>query len=72
MCTVDEARRLGVTGWVRNLADGTVEVVAEGESTAVSGLVEWCHHGPPHARVTNATQEYSDAAGLEKTFDIRR
>lgn len=45
------AERLGVGGGVRNRADGTVEVVAEGPSDAVDELVGWCRHGPPRARV---------------------
>lgn len=44
-----EARHL--SGWVRNLPDGRVEVVAEGAAPAVQGLVEWCRDGPRHARV---------------------
>ncbi len=49
--TVDEARRLGVAGWVRNLPDGRVEVEAEGERAALLGLVRFCEQGPPAARV---------------------
>ena len=44
-----EARRL--RGWGRNLPDGRVEVVAEGTTPAVTGLVDWCRNGPRHARV---------------------
>jgi acylphosphatase len=47
-----EARRLGVAGWVRNLRDGRVEAVFEGEPDAVEAMVSWCHEGPPHALVT--------------------
>jgi acylphosphatase len=47
----DEARRLGVLGFARNLRDGRVEVVVEGDADAVDALVEWCRHGPPNARV---------------------
>ncbi|MHB8926823.1 MAG: acylphosphatase [Bacillota bacterium] len=43
---------LGVTGWVRNLPDGRVEVLAEGDDDTVQALVDWCHQGPPSARVT--------------------
>jgi acylphosphatase len=47
-----EAARLGVGGWVRNRADGTVEMVAEGDDEAVEALVRWAHEGPARASVT--------------------
>ena len=47
-----EATRLGVAGWARNLDDGRVEVVAEGDPDAVGALERWCHEGPPRALVT--------------------
>jgi len=47
------ARELGLCGWVRNLADGTVEVWIEGAPDAVESLCAWLEHGPPAARVTN-------------------
>jgi acylphosphatase len=46
------ADRLGVAGSVRNRADGTVEVVAEGPASEVEALVAWCRAGPPAAEVT--------------------
>lgn len=48
----DEADRLGVKGYARNLRDGRVEVVAEGSEDAVEQLARWCHAGPPRALVT--------------------
>ena len=49
--TADEAVRLALEGWVKNLADGRVEVVAAGEPSAVAALVRWLWKGPPAARV---------------------
>lgn len=47
-----EARRLGVRGWVRNRADRSVEVVAEGARDRVDQLLDWCRQGPPSAIVS--------------------
>ena len=47
----EEARALGVTGWVRNASDGRVEAVFEGPEAAVEAMVGWCREGPAHARV---------------------
>lgn len=49
--TRDEALRLGVRGYARNLDDGRVEVLAVGDPGAVAALEQWLHHGPPLARV---------------------
>ncbi len=50
--TLDEARRLGgLSGWVKNLPDGSVEVLAEGGRATVEALLSWCRHGPRAARV---------------------
>jgi acylphosphatase len=70
--TVDEARRHGLTGWVRNCPDGTVELEAQGEDAGVSALLAWCAHGPPAARVTGV--EIGDAAPIdgERGFVQRR
>jgi acylphosphatase len=52
------ARSSGVTGWVRNLEDGRVEAVIEGEDEAVGRLVEWSQSGPPHATVERVELEW--------------
>ena len=49
--TVKHARAAGVNGWVRNLPDGRVEALFEGDEAAVESLIEWCHTGPPSAVV---------------------
>lgn len=66
------ARELGVTGRVRNLPDGGVEVLAEGEENAVRRLVAWCHDGPPRARVQHVDVEWGAATGEFNRFDIAR
>jgi len=53
--TKDKARELGLSGFVRNKEDGTVEVVAEGDQEQLQKLVDWCHIGPDHSCV-NAVQ----------------
>ena len=46
-----QAERLGITGWVRNCAEGSVEAVISGDESAISAMLAWCHAGPPLARV---------------------
>ncbi|MDA8161844.1 MAG: acylphosphatase [Desulfobacteraceae bacterium] len=53
--TMDEAARLGLTGWVKNLPDGRVELVAEGPPDKIEELISWCWQGPPYARVDHVT-----------------
>jgi acylphosphatase len=59
-----EAERLGVSGWVRNRADGTVEAALEGDDDAVERLVAWCGHGPPGARVLRVEAAAEAPEGL--------
>jgi acylphosphatase len=66
-----EARRLGVTGWVRNLPDGTVEAMAEGSASAVDALVAWLREGPPGARVTGIDVHDSPSQAGGSGFTIR-
>jgi acylphosphatase len=69
--TADEARRLGVRGWVRNLADGRVEVEAEGERADVEALVAFCRRGPPAASVERADVTWAAFRGDLGPFATR-
>jgi len=66
-----EAKMRGVKGWVRNLPDGRVEAVFEGEEEAVKQLIEFCRHGPPGAKVTDVEVRWEDYRGEFKDFEIR-
>jgi acylphosphatase len=54
------AESLGLTGWVRNVWDGRVEAVFEGEEKAVQQAIHWCHRGAPSARVDNVEVNYDE------------
>jgi acylphosphatase len=68
--TRGKANELGVYGWVRNRAEGDVEVLAEGPEENVSQLIAWCHHGPPHARVTRIKEILEEWQGEFDSFNI--
>ncbi|HUF84718.1 MAG TPA: acylphosphatase [Acidimicrobiia bacterium] len=65
-----QAVAAGVTGWVRNLADGRVEAVLEGPEPAVDRLVRWCHEGPRRARVEAVEVTVEEPVG-ESGFLVR-
>lgn len=64
------AQRLGVAGWIRNLADGRVEAVFEGPAEPVGQLLEWARHGPRLAEVARVDAVPQPAEGLD-SFVIR-
>jgi acylphosphatase len=66
------ARQLGVTGWTRNIPDGSVEVVAEGDKEAIDKLIQFCRVGPSGARVRNVSVEWEDFRGEFRGFRITR
>lgn len=67
--TQRKARELGVTGWVRNRLDGSVEAIVQGEAGAVEAMIAWTRHGPPSARVTEV--RVSEGSGEYSGFETR-
>jgi acylphosphatase len=71
--TLEQAQRLGLTGWVKNLAGGNeVEIVAEGPRYALEQLVDWAKQGPPDARIDDCIARYGPYRGEFRTFMIVR
>ncbi len=66
----EQAQRIGLTGWVRNLYDGQVEVTAEGPKPGLEELVRYLQRGPSGAYVSNVTQEWSVARGEFRRFSV--
>ena len=66
-----EAVKRNVCGWVRNLPDGRVEAVFEGEKGAVEALVEFCRRGPHGARVSEVEVQWEDYNGEFKKFRVK-
>jgi len=64
------AVRLGVEGWVRNLPDGRVEAVFEGEKEDVERMIEFCHRGPPGAIVRKVEVSWEEPTGRFQGFRI--
>ncbi len=68
----DLARRLGISGWVRNLPNGKVEALAEGERARLDELIRFCHVGPRGAVVRKVEVEWSDSSGEFRGFRITK
>ncbi len=68
--TRNEALALGLSGWVRNRRDGSVEAIAEGPEGPVKKLVSWCHQGPPRAQVLRVHETREEWKGEFSSFDI--
>ncbi|MDR3566580.1 MAG: acylphosphatase [Syntrophobacteraceae bacterium] len=68
--TRDAGRSIGVAGWVRNLPDGRVEAVFEGDQDKVEEMVEWCYTGSPHSRVENVDIRDEPYSGEFDKFKI--
>jgi len=69
--TKGKAQGLGLFGWVRNLTDGKVEILAEGKKEKLEKLIEWARQGPAAARVDNLEIEWQEYLGEFKNFEIR-
>jgi acylphosphatase len=68
---VAEAQRLRLSGWVRNLAGGDVEIVAEGDKDGLDKLTAWAYQGPRFASVSSVDQEWMEWSGGLAGFKIR-
>ena len=68
--TMETAKKYGTTGWVRNLADGKVEAIIEGDEEIVKKVVEWCYRGPPASKVDAVDVSYEAYAGEFSEFVI--
>lgn len=66
------AKKLGLVGFIRNLDNGRVEIVAEGSQEKLKGLIDYCKRGPIFARVENIEVEYKEATNRFDTFEILR
>lgn len=69
--TQDAARTHGVNGWVRNLPDGRVEAVFEGDAQAVDAMVQWCRRGSPLSRVDGLDVHVEPYQGEFTDFSVR-
>jgi acylphosphatase len=69
--TLRLARQLGLSGWVRNRRDGRVEMVIQGDLTAVATLADWCHAGPPAARVESVEIHDEPVDSSLTSFTVR-
>jgi len=69
--TWDEAVKKNVSGWVKNMPDGRVEAVFEGEKENVEKMIEFCKMGPPGARVTKVDVHWENFTGEFKNFTIK-
>ena len=69
--TQTRAQQLGLAGWVKNLPDGSVEVMAEGPHRVLLQLLEFLRAGPPEAMVAEVREEWSPALGEFGYFEVR-
>jgi acylphosphatase len=68
--TVDKARILGLTGWVRNIRGNRVEAVFEGEGESIDKMIEWCWEGSPSSKVEDVEVQWETPTGEFFDFSI--
>ena len=68
--TQREARRLGLSGWVRNRRDGTVEITAQGDEKILQTFLAWCRKGPSHAGVSSVDESWPAVTSAYREFAI--
>ncbi len=69
--TAENADKFGLRGWVRNLSDGRVEIVAEGDKEAARSLIDWCYEGPPAAQVNDVEVRWETPTAEFTSFEQR-
>jgi acylphosphatase len=69
--TRSRAVELGLTGWVRNLPDGSVEAVFDGQERHLHEILAWCQKGPPSARVQDVETTWEKVEGPLRGFSVR-
>ena len=69
--TVNKAKQVGVSGWVRNLLDSRVEAVFQGTQEQVDAMIRWCYQGSPASVVKDVLVEYEQPEGIQG-FDVKR
>jgi len=66
----ERATLAGITGWTKNMPDGTVKIVAEGSGKQLDELIEWCRRGPPSARVFSVDVKWENPTCEFDSFNI--
>jgi len=69
-CTQEEAQNLCLSGWVRNLPDGSVEAEIQGDELDLQRMIAWLHQGSPHSVVTDVTVTQKETIETSHGFDI--
>ncbi len=70
--TKQKAEQLGLKGWVRNTEDDCVEAVFQGDEKQVNEMINWCHHGPPLAKVEKVNVTKKQYVDMFEDFSIKR